>query len=154
MVGPGLLIGVYVVAAGFWGPDPDSMGIPFVIGVVIRVLYLFVVPLVAWFLLYYAWQKWQPDKATEDRLARGVAAAIAGALFVAIVLILQAEFHEECTDAVRTGDGPGKECVGDYVTVPGPDLFMAFMAALGGIGFLWWSLRRPEDNGPDEDRDR
>ena len=42
--------------------------------------------------------------------------------------------HLECTESVRTFDG--QECVGDYVSVPGPDMFGALLWLAFGVGTI------------------
>ena len=114
----------------------------------IDLVFLAVLFVVVHFGLKYFWRVWKPDGSAEDRLSRAVAGAIAGALFLGAVLATQDKAHQECTQTVRTNDGT--ECVGDYVTVPGPDIVMACIEAFCGAMAMAISLRRPEPHhGPD-----
>lgn len=69
---------------------------------------------------------------------------LAGGLFVAALLAVQAASHLECTEytyegTVREAD---RVCVGDYVLVPGPDLLNLFLLAVGGAVAIYFSFRR------------
>lgn len=137
------LVGLCTFVFFIWGPDPSYLGVP---SWVIHLISTALVLIVAWGALKYVWRKWMPDGADEARLASTVAGALAGALFFGAVLALQADSHEECTREIRTRDGT--ECVGDYVTVSGPDLGAAFLLAFGGALALWYSFRKPEPKPP------
>jgi hypothetical protein len=75
---------------------------------------------------------------SNDRLARGIAGIIAGALFVGAFLSFTAPYHTECTLSMRTWDG--SECVGEYVRVKGPDISSTFIFV--GLGALaaWYAI--------------
>jgi hypothetical protein len=108
----------------------------------IRVLFVLLVPTAAWFALKWIWWEWQPDRATEDRLARTLAGGVAGALIVAAVLKAQATSHFECSQLIQTRDG--QECVGDYVRVSGADRGGAFVCVILGSFAIWFGMRAPE----------
>lgn len=141
------LVGLFAfVLLLFWSDPSSSMGVP---GWVIRLLLIVVLSAGAWFVLKYVWLNWQPDEAAEDRLSRAVFGAIAGALLVGAALAIRADAHSECTERIRTRDG--SECVGIYVSVPGPDLAWVFMLVFGAALAFWVSLKRSEDNAGDPD---
>ena len=71
------LVGAFFVVLQIWGPIDHSWPawLP------IRIGYLIVLPLAAWFLLKWIWGVWQPDPVIEKRLERtlgGVTATRAG----------------------------------------------------------------------------
>lgn len=80
---------------------------------------------------------------TKDVWGRAIAGMIAGACFVGVYLSLTASNHTECTQ--YAGHGDGKECVGDYVTVEGPDKGGAFVEFLLGGVALAWAVGRKEN---------
>ena len=139
---PGLLVGVYVVVALLWGPSPSLMGVPHLI----RVLYLLVLPGVVWMGLIPIWRRWHPDRDNERWLFMAATVAVAVLLFVAAALAAQADSHLECTELQKVGYQDA-ECVGEYISVPGPNRGIVFFLALGGAIslFVGWSARN--DNG-------
>lgn len=113
-------------------------------GLAIRFAYLAAVPAVLWLALRYGGEKLDLSPDDNDRLNRGITAAIAGTLAVAAYQAATAKYHGECTQAVRDGQG-GYECVGDTVTVMGPDYGMAFMwIALAAVAF--WAATARKSN--------
>lgn len=139
---PGLLVGVYVVVAIIWGPNPTFLGVPYLI----RILYLTAVPSAAWIALTLVWRTWRPDLNVEHVLFRAVTMAIAVAFFVGAGLATQESTHLECTELIKVGHQEA-ECIGEYVEVPGPDREVIFFMALGGvISFLVsWKSEKEED---------
>ena len=118
---PGLLVAIYVVAAIYWGPNPNFLGLPYVV----RVLYLIVLPSVVWLALIPVWRKWRPDKGTERKLFSATALALGAALFFGAGITSQAASHLECTELQKVGHQDA-ECVGEYISVPGPNKGMIF----------------------------
>ena len=113
-------------------------------GLAIRFASLAAVPAVLWLALRYGGEKLDLSPDDNDRLNRGITAAIAGTLAVAAYQAATAKYHGECTQAVRDGQG-GYECVGDTVTVMGPDYGMAFMwIALAAVAF--WAATARKSN--------
>ncbi|WP_414900772.1 hypothetical protein ACMT1E_13075 [Sphingomonas flavalba] len=97
-----------------------------------------------WLALRYGGEKLDLSSDDNERLNRGITAAIAGMLTVVAYQAATAKYHGECTQAVRDGQG-GYECVGDIVTVMGPDYVMAFMwIALAAVAF-WAGTTRKSD---------
>ena len=104
-------------------------------GMVIRTAYQAAIPAILWLALRYVGGKLDMDPFDNDRLNRGITAAIAGMLMVAAYQSATATHHGECTQTVRDGQG-GYECVGDIVTVKGPDRGAALMwIVFAGVAF-------------------
>ena len=131
-----LLTIISLVILLLWGPVAPY-------GLVVRIIYLAVLPTSVWFILGYLGGKWKADESANNRLARGVAGIIAGALFIGAYLAFTAHYHTQCTQSVQTRDG--SECVGDYVTVPGRDLTGTFIFTALGIIAAWYSISNHDD---------
>lgn len=131
------IVGVVFLALLIFGPVQPY-------GMAIRLGYLAAIPAVLWFALPYVGDMLDMDGQANDRLNRGITAAIAGMLTVAAYQAATAKFHGECTQTVRDGQG-GQECVGDIVTVAGPDYAMAFMW-IGLAGFAFWAATTRKSN--------
>ncbi|MSR85564.1 hypothetical protein EXS71_03995 [Candidatus Uhrbacteria bacterium] len=58
--------------------------------------------------------------------------------FVGAYLSATASHHTVCTQEVQTRDG--RECVGDYIGVKGPDMGNAFILALVGMCTSWYAV--------------
>ena len=61
-----------------------------------------------------------------------------GAFFIGAISAALSDYHVRCTQEVQNWDG--RECVGDYVRVPGPDLGAAVMLAGGGVLAVWFGI--------------
>jgi hypothetical protein len=109
------LVGVLVVILLIWGPIDHSWPAWFAI----RMCYLIVLPVVAWFLLKWIWGVWQPNPVFEERLERTLGGITAGVFLVLAVLEAVADTHIGNTMWVRTRDG--MEAVGDDIVLTGPD---------------------------------
>lgn len=107
------IVTIFFVALLLFGPVE-----PF--GLFARLAYLVILPTTAWFILTFIGRLFDIDEVSNDRISRALAASVAGALFVAACMSFTAESHSECSHLVRAVDG-SRECVGDDVTVPGPD---------------------------------
>ncbi len=113
-------------------------------GLVVRIGYLFAVPTAIWLGLPFVGRALNIDARTNDHINRALTASAAGALAVAACLSFTAANHSECTKYARDGDG-GRECVGETVTRPGPDIANALMLTfLAGIAF-WIAVARKPD---------
>ena len=111
-------------------------------GFAIRSLYLVLIPAGVWFILRHLDARLDIDSRTNDRIWRALTASIAGMLVVASYQSFTAKQHLQCTQSVRDGQG-GRECVGDFVTVRGPDKGQAFMwILLAGVAF--WVAIAPQ----------
>jgi hypothetical protein len=118
------IVGIVFVALLIFGPVQPY-------GMVVRAVYLAGIPAVLWLTLRYGGEKLELRPDDNDRLNRSITAAIAGMLVVAAFQAATATHHGECTQTVRDGQG-GYECVGDTVTVKGPDYGMAFIWIVSG----------------------
>ena len=54
-----------------------------------------------------------------------------------------AKYHTECDQYIQTRDG--QECVGDYITVKGPDKEGAFMGIMFAGLFMWYAVSKRKD---------
>lgn len=133
-----LLVGIFFGFLLLFGPiDP--------FGIVGRTVYVIALPCLLWFSLNYFGSKWNAGKIENDRLTRGVVAILAGMLFMGSFFSYAKNYHSECTQSARTGDG-GYECVGDYVTAPGPDISgTIILGAFGTIAALFALSKHNED---------
>lgn len=113
-------------------------------GLVIRFAYLIIIPALIWLALRHWGKNWKMDWSSNDRLNRTLVAVIAGALLVGAYLSYTASYHAECNQYARTPEG-GSECVGDYVTVKGPDKFKALVEVVFAGMAIWYAVsKRPE----------
>lgn len=104
-------------------------------GMIIRVSYLAAIPSILWLVLRYVGDKLDMAPSDNDRLSRGITAAIAGMLLLTAYQSATASYHNDCSQTVRAGQG-GYECVGDIVTLKGPDTGAAFMwFVFAGVAF-------------------
>lgn len=110
-------------------------------GMAVRFAYLVAIPTVLWLVLRYAADKLDMDPEDNDRLYCGMTASISGMLMVAAYQAATARHHGECTQTVKDGQG-GYECVGDIVTVIGPDYGMAFMWIMLACVAFWVAITR------------
>ncbi|MEP7351026.1 MAG: hypothetical protein ABI668_13895 [Sphingorhabdus sp.] len=110
-------------------------------GRVIRFAYLAAIPALLWLTLRFGGEKLDLSPDDNDRLNRGITAAIAGMLTVAAYQEATAKYHGECTQTVRDGQG-GYDCVGDTVTVMGPDYGTAFMLIAFAAVAFWAATAR------------
>ena len=128
------IVGIVFVALLLLGPVQPY-------GLVIRFAYLAAIPAVLWLVLRYWGEKLDLSPEDNDRLNRGITAAIAGMLTVAAYQAATAKYHGECSQTVRDGQG-GYECVGDTVAVMGPDYGMAFMLITFAAVAFWAATTR------------
>jgi len=128
------IVGIVFVALLVFGPVQPY-------GMVIRVAYLAAIPAIFWLALRYVGGKLNMDPFDNDRLNRGITAAIAGMLIVTAYQSATATHHGECTQTVRDGQGE-YDCVGDIVKSKGPDRGIAIMwIVFAGVAF-WVATSR------------
>lgn len=132
-----LIVAIFFVVLLLWGPITPY-------GLIVRIAYLVVLPIILWFILGYVGNQWKADKSTNNRLTRGIAGIIAGVMFVGAYLSFTAHYHTECTQSVQTRDG--SECVGDYVTAPGRDISGAIISVALGAVATWYAISKHNDN--------
>jgi hypothetical protein len=133
-----LLVGILAILLLLWGPINPY-------GIVFRIAYLIILPILLWFILKYFGDRWKAGKSTNDRLTRGILGIVAGVFFVGAYLSFTAPYHSQCTQEARTSDG-GYECVGDYVSVSGPDKVSGLMSVAFGIIAAWYSISKRDEN--------
>lgn len=133
------LVGVLVVVLLIWGPLDNSR----LAWVAIRIAYLILAPVAAWFVLKWIWKVWQPDAATETRFERALAGAIAGVLVVLAVLAATEKTHIGNTKWVRTRDG--MEAVGEDIVLPGPDWQVVLALAAFAVVAFTLSVAKRKD---------
>lgn len=92
---------------------------------------LILIPIALWFFLSRFGSKWEIDERGNDRIWRGVVGIIAGVLFFNAYLYATADYHYECDQLA--GHGENQECVGEYVSVDGPDIVKALMTTAFGV---------------------
>ena len=98
--------------------------------------------LTVWFILGWIWRVWEPNAKTEERMERGLAAAIGGVLLVMAVHAQMADTHIGNTKWVYTRDG--YEAVGEDVVMLGPDPDIFVMLIMGAVTAFVFSL--PKDH--------
>jgi len=113
------------------------------LGLIFRIAYLIIIPIVAWLVLRYLGKRWDLGILENDRLNRAIFACIAGVLLVGAYLSYNSKYHTECTQTVQTRDG--QECVGDYIAVKGSDKSGALIQIMLSGGALWWAVSKKRD---------
>lgn len=105
--------------------------------------YLIIIPTLTWLALGYFGKRWEMDRQSNDQLNRVIIGGIAGALLVGAYLSYTSDYHTECDQYAGRGDN--RECVGDFVTVKGPDSGLALMQiAFAGVAAWYAVSKRPE----------
>ena len=128
--------GALGVALGLWLPWSFPPGLSQPAFGYVRIACIVGIPLTVWFILGWIWRVREPDATTEERLERGLAAAIGGVLLVMAVRAQMADTHIGNTKWVNTRDGP--EAVGDDVVMQGPDHKLFTVLILGaGVAFIF-----------------
>ncbi|QQR50563.1 hypothetical protein IPF86_01430 [Candidatus Nomurabacteria bacterium] len=122
------IVGMVFVALFLFGPVEPY-------GFLVRIAYLIIFPSLVWLILYFWGRKWGMDKLSNDRLWRALIAIVAGVLLVQAYFSFNAKYHSECAQRIQTRDG--SECVGDYVTVKGPNIEGGFLEIIFA-GFAIW----------------
>lgn len=118
----------------FWGPI-HPLGTP---DLWPRISYLIILPLIAWLLIAWVWNKWTPSKRFEIILNRILSGMICIILISLAIGDLTAKNHFENTQTIRTRDG--YEDVGDYIAIPGPDYGSALITTLISFVVFWFGV--------------
>jgi len=116
-----LTVGIFVVILLIWGPIEPY-------GMIFRIIYLVVLPVLLWLILRYFGSKWNAGTLENDRLTRGIAGALAGAFFVGACIYLTADFHTSCTEG------------GDCMTDVGPNYLSVLVLVGLGIVSAWYAI--------------
>lgn len=109
-------------------------------GILIRTLYLIIIPILVYIFLKYFGQKIRINKTLDDYLNRAIIACIAGGLLVGAYFSITTKYHTECNQYVNTRDG--RECVGDYIQVKGIDSRGALVQIVFAGIAIWLSIRK------------
>ena len=131
----GFLVVVYIVGILFWFEDTSFTGL----SNQLKALYLVVLPGAGWLVLTFIGRRWHPRPTVERWLFRIATITVAAALFAGAGLATQGDSHLECTDLGREG-----ECVGDIISVPGPNIRVISSLVLGGAISLfvgWFAIK-------------
>lgn len=113
----------------------------------IRIGYLILIPLIAWFLLYWLWKWWQPSEKLENVIDRILSGFVCIALSIFAFMEASSKSHIGNTKWVQTSDG--MEAVGDDIILPGPDRETVLVIILIAIfvflfGVLKIQLKEPK----------
>ena len=117
-----------------WGPIDHS----WTAWLVIRIGYLYIVPLVAWVLLGWIWNRWQLNAKLNSLLNRTLSGIIFIALIVFAIIEATSTTHIGNTQWIRTRDG--YEDVGDSIVLQGPDYVIMFVIILFAGLLLWFGI--------------
>ena len=117
-----------------WGPINHS----WTAWLVIRIGYLYIVPLVAWLLLGWIWNRWQLNAKLNSLLNRTLSGIIFIALIVFAIIEATSTTHIGNTQWIRTRDG--YEDVGDSIVLQGPDYVIMFVIILFAGLLLWFGI--------------
>ena len=117
-----------------WGPIDHS----WTAWLVIRIGYLYIVPLVAWLLLGWIWNRWQLNAKLNSLLNRTLSGIIFIALIVFAIIEATSTTHIGNTQWIRTRDG--YEDVGDSIVLQGPDYVIMFVIILFAGLLLWFGI--------------
>lgn len=107
-----LIAGTFFVVMLLYGGDMFS-------SVLLRIFSIILIPIALWWGLFYWGKKFNMGVVANDRLSRVIWGLIGGALIVLAIFTSKEKYHTECTNAVQSRDDI--ECIGDYITVKGPD---------------------------------
>ena len=117
-----------------WGPINHS----WTAWLVIRIGYLYIVPLTAWLLLGWIWNRWQLNAKLDSLLNRTLSGIIFISLIVLAILEATSTTHIGNTQRIRTRDG--YEDVGDSILLQGPDYGNVFLILLLAGLLLWFGV--------------
>jgi len=127
-------VGVLFFILLIWGPiDHSGFG-----GLIIRILYLVLIPIITWYLLSWIWKKWQPNKTIENIFERVFASFVSCALILGAIFRAIADTHIDNTQWIQTRDG--MEAVGEYIIVSGPDWFQVVFLSLCAVIVFWYGV--------------
>lgn len=109
-------------------------------GILIRTLYLIIIPILVYIFLKHFGQKIKINKKLDDYLNRAIFICVAGGLLIGAYFSITTKYHTECNQYVNTRDG--RECVGDYIQVKGIDSEGALIQIiLAGLA-IWISIKK------------
>lgn len=107
-------------------------------GMVVRIVSLVAVPTAVWLILRYIGSRWDLDAIANDHINRAITASIAGMLAAASFQAFTAKYHHKCTRSIPDGT----DCIGDWITVGGPDKAQGLIWLCAAVAFFWSSVSR------------
>jgi len=117
-----------------WGPINYSSQY----GLILRIIYLIVIPIIVWFLLKWVWILWEPNDKSEIRLENILAFLTTIILLIMALYEFMSATHVGNTLWVRSPDG--MEAVGDDIILPGPDWGSIIILLLCSGISLWFGI--------------
>jgi hypothetical protein len=109
-------------------------------GIFFKGIYLIAIPVGVWLILTYVGNRLNITSENSNLIDRAIVGSIAIIFFIMAYQTFTIPYHFTCTHRVRVWDG--YECVGDYVTVAGRDIFMVLLFTVIGIIATWYSILR------------
>jgi len=132
------IVTIVVIALLLFGPVEPY-------GIFIRFAYLIIIPVVTWFCLRHFGSRWKISEFSNNRLMRIITICIACVLLVGAYGSLTSKYHSECDEYANSIDG--RECVGDYIIVKGPDKVGAlFQIIIAGIA-IYYAVSKKTNKG-------
>lgn len=130
------LIIVIIISLLIWGPIDHTWPA----WLAMRLGYLVLIPLTAWFLLSWLWNIWEPNTHVEEVLERILSGLIASFLFLMAIFESKSDAHIGNTAWIRTRDG--MEAVGDDIVLNGPDYGNVVVLIGIALFFVWHSVSK------------
>lgn len=124
-----------------WGPiDHNSK-----YGLLIRLGYLVLIPVLMHFLLRIIWKWLEPTERLERLLGRMLAIILSVCVFIGAIAEAISKYHIGNSQWVRSAGG-GMEDVGDDIVLPGPDWFAVTLLLVISVVIFWIGVikARPE----------
>jgi len=115
-------------------------------GIIFRLAYLIIIPLLFWLALkYWGRNLWKMGALENDHLNRAIFATVAGILLVGAYSSFTEKNHLECDQQIGIGDRI--ECVGDYIRVDGPNKIAGLIQIVfAGVIFYFAIIKESKDS--------
>lgn len=110
-------------------------------GMVVRAVSLIAAPAAVWLILRYVGSRWDLDVIANDHISRAITASIAGMFAAASYQAFTAKYHHECTRSIPDGS----DCIGEWITVGGPDQAQGLIWLFAAVIFFWSSVMRQRE---------
>ncbi|MCF8241354.1 MAG: hypothetical protein K9J16_08195 [Melioribacteraceae bacterium] len=123
-----------------WGPIFYSLEY----WLIIRILYLVLIPTLSWFLLQWLWGIWKPSHRVEIKLERTLAFLTSLILFSLAIIEFMSDSHLGNTLWVRSIEG--REAVGEDIILDGPNWATVIILLIGSGFSLWLGFVNKEKN--------
>jgi hypothetical protein len=114
-------------------PDYSKLQSP-----IIRFSLLILAPLLSWFAVGFIWKYFSITNRTEIVLNKVLSGLISFAFLVLAILECFKTTHFENTETIRTSNG--LEDVGDYISVPGPNVSFIILFLIFSFLFFWFGV--------------